>query len=162
MSPPAAGWRATTRCSARMPSAAINRMLARLTGVDLSDFGCAFNAYRREALDPVMHRIGRQKFTKAIVCSTGVRVVEVDLQHRAREGRSRYRPLALVKIGLQVVAGFWPGLSQRVGTPWRLSVSFRASAWGCGVWSTGSGTGTRPASSSSGRWCCFCWAFTAP
>ena len=87
----------------RLPSAAINRMLARLTGVDLSDFGCAFNAYRRDALDPVMHRIGRQKFTKAIVCSTGVTVVEVDLQHRAREDQSRYRPIALVKMGLQVI-----------------------------------------------------------
>jgi undecaprenyl-phosphate 4-deoxy-4-formamido-L-arabinose transferase len=99
----------------RLPSAAINRMLGRLTGVGLADFGCAFNAYRRDALDPVMHRIGRQKFTKAIVCSTGVRVVEVDLEHRAREDRSRYRPLALVKMALQVVTGFWPGLSQRVG-----------------------------------------------
>jgi undecaprenyl-phosphate 4-deoxy-4-formamido-L-arabinose transferase len=113
----------------RLPSAAINRMLARLTGVDLSDFGCAFNAYRREALDPVMHRIGRQKFTKAIVCSTGVRVVEVDLQHRAREDRSRYRPLALVKMGLQVITGFWPGLSQRVG----LTVAVLGILLGAGV-----------------------------
>ncbi len=116
----------------RLPSAAINRMLARLTGVDLSDFGCAFNAYRRDALDPVMHRIGRQKFTKAIVCSTGVRVVEVDLQHRAREGKSRYRPLALVKMGLQVVTGFWPGLSQRVGLS--VAVVGILSGVGVGVW----------------------------
>ena len=116
----------------RLPSAVINRMLARLTGVDLSDFGCAFNAYRREALDPVMHRIGRQKFTKAIVCSTGVRVVEVDLQHRARDGRSRYRPLALVKMGLQVVTGFWPGLSQRVGLS--VAVVGILSGAGVGVW----------------------------
>jgi undecaprenyl-phosphate 4-deoxy-4-formamido-L-arabinose transferase len=113
----------------RLPSVAINRMLARLTGVELSDFGCAFNAYRREALDPVMHRIGRQKFTKAIVCSTGVRVVEVDLEHRAREGRSRYRPLALVKMGLQVITGFWPGLSQRVG----LTVAVLGILLGAGV-----------------------------
>jgi undecaprenyl-phosphate 4-deoxy-4-formamido-L-arabinose transferase len=116
----------------RLPSLAINRMLARLTGVGLTDFGCAFNAYRREALDPVMHRIGRQKFTKAIVCSTGVRVVEVDLEHRAREGRSRYRPLALVKMGLQVITGFWPGLSQRVGLA--VAVVGILSGAGVGVW----------------------------
>jgi undecaprenyl-phosphate 4-deoxy-4-formamido-L-arabinose transferase len=116
----------------RMPSAAINRMLGRLTGVDISDFGCAFNAYRREALDPVMHRIGRQKFTKAIVCSTGVRVVEVDLEHRAREDHSRYRPVALVKMGLQVIAGFWPGLSQRVGLI--VAVLGILSGAGVGVW----------------------------
>jgi undecaprenyl-phosphate 4-deoxy-4-formamido-L-arabinose transferase len=116
----------------RLPSAAINRMLARLTGVGLSDFGCAFNAYRREALDPVMHRIGRQKFTKAIVCSTGVRVVEVDLVHQAREGRSRYRAPALVKMGLQVITGFWPGLSQRVGLS--VAVVGILSGAGVGVW----------------------------
>jgi undecaprenyl-phosphate 4-deoxy-4-formamido-L-arabinose transferase len=107
-------------------------MLARLTGVDLSDFGCAFNAYRRDALDPVMHRIGRQKFTKAIVCSTGVTVVEVDLQHRAREGQSRYRPIALIKMGLQVITGFWPGLSQRVGL--LVAVVGILSGVGVGVW----------------------------
>jgi undecaprenyl-phosphate 4-deoxy-4-formamido-L-arabinose transferase len=117
----------------RMPSAAINRMLGRLTGVDISDFGCAFNAYRREALDPVMHRIGRQKFTKAIVCSTGVRVVEVDLEHRARADRSRYRPFALVKMGLQVITGFWPGLSQRVGLT--VAVLGILSGVGVGIWS---------------------------
>ena len=116
----------------RLPSAAINRMLARLTGVDLSDFGCAFNAYRRDALDPVMHRIGRQKFTKAIVCSTGVTVVEVDLQHRAREDQSRYRPIALIKMGLQVITGFWPGLSQRVGL--LVAVVGILSGVGVGVW----------------------------
>lgn len=103
------------RALRRLPSAVINRLLTRLTGVHLADFGCAFNAYRRDALDPVMHRIGRQKFTKALVCSTGVRVVEVDLAHRAREGQSRYRPFALVKLALQVVTGFWPSMAQWVG-----------------------------------------------
>jgi undecaprenyl-phosphate 4-deoxy-4-formamido-L-arabinose transferase len=146
----------------RLPSAAINRMLARLTGVDLSDFGCAFNAYRRDALDPVMHRIGRQKFTKAIVCSTGVTVVEVDLEHRAREGQSRYRPIALIKMGLQVITGFWPGLSQRVGL--LVAVVGILSGVGVGVWGLSSGprTAARPVSRSSERWSCSCWASTAP
>ena len=99
----------------RLPSVVVNRLLARLTGVRLHDFGCAFNAYRREALDPVMHRIGRQKFTKAVVCSTGVRVVEVDLDHHARAGRSRYGPFRLVRLALEVLTGFWPALAQWVG-----------------------------------------------
>jgi len=115
-----------------LPSRLINGMLRRFTGVHISDFGCAFNAYRRDALDPVMHRIGRQKFTKAIVCSTGVTVVEVDLQHRAREDQSRYRPIALIKMGLQVITGFWPGLSQRVGL--LVAVVGILSGVGVGVW----------------------------
>ena len=63
-------------------------MLARLTPRPISDFGCAFNAYRRDAIEPVMHRIGRQKFTKALVCTTGARVTEVELGHPARDGRA--------------------------------------------------------------------------
>ena len=34
-----------------LPSRLINGMLRRFTGVAVSDFGCAFNAYRREAID---------------------------------------------------------------------------------------------------------------
>ena len=53
---------------------------------------------RRDALEPVLHRIGRQKFTKALVLSTGASVVEVDLQHHAREGQaSRYSSMRLVR-----------------------------------------------------------------
>ena len=46
-------------------------MLRRFTGVDISDFGCAFNAYRREAVEPMLGAIGKQKFTKALVLSGG-------------------------------------------------------------------------------------------
>jgi hypothetical protein len=38
-------------------------MLRRFTGVAISDFGCAFNAYRRRAVEPMLGSIGRQKFT---------------------------------------------------------------------------------------------------
>ena len=49
------------------------------------------------------------------------------------------------------------------GAPlWQLSVSFRASVSGCGAWSSGSRTAARPASRSSERWSCSCWASTAP
>src|SRR5580765_4556483 len=54
------------------PSRLINGMLRRFTGVAISDFGCAFNGYRREAIEPMLGAIGRQKFTKALVLSSGV------------------------------------------------------------------------------------------
>src|SRR3977135_2711595 len=46
-----------------LPSHMINGMLRRFTGVAISDFGCAFNAYRREAVVPMLGSIGKQKFT---------------------------------------------------------------------------------------------------
>ncbi len=116
----------------RIPSVIINRLLTRLTGAHVSDFGCAFNAYRRDALEPVMHRIGRQKFTKALVCSTGARVTEVDLDHRARADRSRYGMVSLVKLALHVLTGFWAQLVQWLGTV--LGVLGILTALGVGIW----------------------------
>src|SRR5262245_49119296 len=55
-----------------LPSRVINGLLRRFTGVRISDFGCAFNGYRRDAIVPMLGAIGRQKFTKALVLSTGV------------------------------------------------------------------------------------------
>src|ERR687885_2880880 len=78
-----------------LPSRLINGMLRRFTGVPISDFGCAFNAYRRRAVEPMLDAIGRQKFTKALVASAGGTVVEVDVSHAPRQDRSRYGPLRL-------------------------------------------------------------------
>ena len=98
-----------------LPSRLINGMLRRFTGVDISDFGCAFNAYRRDALEPMLGAIGRQKFTKALVLSGGATVVEVDVGHAARQGASRYSPLRLTRLALHVLAGFWPQPIQTAG-----------------------------------------------
>jgi undecaprenyl-phosphate 4-deoxy-4-formamido-L-arabinose transferase len=98
-----------------LPSRLINGMLRRFTGVEISDFGCAFNAYRREAVEPMLGAIGRQKFTKALVLSGGASVVEVDVAHAPRQGRSRYSPLRLTRLALHVLAGFWPQPIQWAG-----------------------------------------------
>jgi len=91
-----------------LPSRLINGMLRRFTGVRIDDFGCAFNAYRRDAVEPMLGSIGRQKFTKALVLSGGASVVEVDVAHEPRRDPSRYSPLHLTRVALHVLAGFWP------------------------------------------------------
>lgn len=98
-----------------LPSRLINGMLRRFTRVDISDFGCAFNAYRRDAVTPMLGSIGKQKFTKALILSGGASVVEVDVGHAAREGSSRYSPLRLTRLALHVLAGFWPQPIQWAG-----------------------------------------------
>src|SRR5213592_1738960 len=98
-----------------LPSRLINGMLRRFTGVEISDFGCAFNAYRREAVLPMLGSIGKQKFTKALVLSGGASVVEVDVGHAARTGSSRYSPFRLTRLALHVLAGFWPQPIQWIG-----------------------------------------------
>jgi undecaprenyl-phosphate 4-deoxy-4-formamido-L-arabinose transferase len=98
-----------------LPSLLVNGMLRRFTGAAISDFGCAFNAYRRDALEPALGSIGKQKFTKALVLSTGASVVEVDVRHAPRRGASRYSPLRLTRMALHVLAGFWPQPIQWIG-----------------------------------------------
>jgi undecaprenyl-phosphate 4-deoxy-4-formamido-L-arabinose transferase len=98
-----------------LPSRLINGMLRRFTRVPISDFCCAFNAYRRSAVEPVLPSIGKQKFTKALVLSGGASVVEVDVGHAARAGRSSYSPFRLFRLALHVLAGFWPQPIQWIG-----------------------------------------------
>ena len=98
-----------------LPSRLVNGMLRRFTGVSIADFGCAFNAYRRSAVEPMLGAIGRQKFTKALVLSGGANVVEVDVSHQPRSGASRYTPLRLTRLALHVLAGFWPQPIQWIG-----------------------------------------------
>jgi len=97
------------------PSKMVNGMLRRFTGVDIADFGCAFNAYSRSAIEPVLGVIGKQKFTKALVLSAGASVVEVELDHQARVDGSRYSPFRLIRLALHVLAGFWPQPIQWAG-----------------------------------------------
>lgn len=113
----ASGTRAARRDSwgRTLPSRVINGMLRRFTSVDISDFGCAFNAYRRDAIEPMLGAIGKQKFTKALVLSSGASVVEVNVTHSPRAGRSRYSPLRLTRLALHVLAGFWPQPIQWIG-----------------------------------------------
>jgi undecaprenyl-phosphate 4-deoxy-4-formamido-L-arabinose transferase len=98
-----------------IPSRLINGMLRRFTGVPISDFGCAFNAYQRSAVEPMLGAIGKQKFTKALVLSGGASVVEVPVAHAPRQGPSRYSPLRLTRLALHVLAGFWPQPIQWIG-----------------------------------------------
>jgi undecaprenyl-phosphate 4-deoxy-4-formamido-L-arabinose transferase len=112
------------------PSRLVNGMLRRFTGVAISDFGCAFNAYRRGAVEPMLGSIGKQKFTKALVLSGGASVVEVDVSHAPRSGPSRYSPLRLIRTALHVLAGFWPQPIQWIGVALGLLCSLVATALG--------------------------------
>jgi undecaprenyl-phosphate 4-deoxy-4-formamido-L-arabinose transferase len=128
----ASGRRAARRDSwgRTLPSRLINGMLRRFTGVPISDFGCAFNAYRRSVVEPMLGSIGRQKFTKALVLSGGATVTEVDVGHVARAGSSRYSPLRLTRLALHVLAGFWPQPIQWIGVGLGTICSLVAAALG--------------------------------
>jgi undecaprenyl-phosphate 4-deoxy-4-formamido-L-arabinose transferase len=128
----ASGRRAARRDSwgRTLPSRVINGMLRRFTGVHIQDFGCAFNAYRREVVVPMLGAIGKQKFTKALILSGGATVAEVDVAHFPRAGDSRYSPLRLTRLALHVLAGFWPQPIQLIGISLGVVCTLGATALG--------------------------------
>jgi undecaprenyl-phosphate 4-deoxy-4-formamido-L-arabinose transferase len=114
----------------KLPSRVINGLLRRFTGVPISDFGCAFNAYRRDAIVPLLGSIGKQKFTKALVLTSGATVEEVDVSHASSGGGSSYSPFRLVRLALHVIAGFWPQPVQWIGVTMGLVCTLATGALG--------------------------------
>jgi len=66
-----------------LPSKLINGMLRRFTSADISDFGCAYNAYSRDALTPVLGVIGNRSVPLALVVSGVLRLPALLLYARA-------------------------------------------------------------------------------
>lgn len=88
------GWRRRRRdpfLSRRLPSRLANLLIAALTKVPIHDFGCTLKAYRREVLEGVRLYGEMHRFIPAYALWRGARVVELEVNHRARTwGRSKY------------------------------------------------------------------------
>jgi glycosyltransferase involved in cell wall biosynthesis len=88
------GWRVERQdpwLTRRVPSRVANWMMAKLSGVDLHDFGTTFKSYRREMLDDV-HLYGElHRFIPALASWIGARTTEVPISSRLRPaGKSNY------------------------------------------------------------------------
>ncbi len=88
------GWRrrrADPVLSRRLPSWLANRLISRLGGVRLHDFGCTLKAYRRWVLEPYGLYGEMHRFTPVIASWAGARVTELEVRHHPRRaGRSKY------------------------------------------------------------------------
>ncbi len=75
----------------RVPSRAANWMMARLSGVDIHDFGTTFKVYRRETIKDVRLYGEMHRFIPALAAWNGARVVEVPIRNIVRPGgKSHY------------------------------------------------------------------------
>lgn len=63
-----------------------NRVRARVLGDTLSDAGCNFRAFRREAVEHIPFFKGVHRFLPILMAFQGWRVTEVDVANRARAG----------------------------------------------------------------------------
>jgi glycosyltransferase involved in cell wall biosynthesis len=75
----------------RIPSLCANWLMARLSGVDIHDFGTTFKAYRREILEQVPLYGELHRFIPALASWHGASIVEVPIRNVNRErGASHY------------------------------------------------------------------------
>ncbi|MFM8524905.1 MAG: glycosyltransferase family 2 protein [Cyanobacteriota bacterium] len=88
------GWRQNRQdhaISRLLPSWLANRLIARVTGVRLHDYGCSLKAYRRELLDDLNLYGELHRFLPALAAIEGARITEVPVHHEARRyGQSKY------------------------------------------------------------------------
>jgi glycosyltransferase involved in cell wall biosynthesis len=88
------GWRHQRQDAAvsrLLPSRLANRLIARVTGVHLHDYGCSLKAYRREVVDDLNLYGELHRFLPALAFIEGARISEVKVRHHPRRfGRSNY------------------------------------------------------------------------
>ena len=88
------GWRHQRQDAAiqrKLPSRIANRLIGRVTGVRLHDYGCSLKAYRREVLADLRLYGELHRFLPALAFIEGARITEVKVNHRARQyGSSKY------------------------------------------------------------------------
>ncbi len=64
----------------RFPSKIANRMMAKLSGVDLRDFGTTFKAYRSDVIKEIHLYHGLHRFIPALAVSYGVKIAEIPIK----------------------------------------------------------------------------------
>lgn len=88
------GWRRERKdrwLTRRVPSMIANRIVARLSGVALHDFGCTMKAYRRRVLEGVRLYGEMHRFIPVFATWQGARVAEMVVHHRPRTaGKTKY------------------------------------------------------------------------
>jgi len=88
------GWRKDRKdafLSRKVPSRIANRLVARLSGVPLHDFGCTLKAYRRRVLEGVRLYGEMHRFIPIFAAWQGARVTELVVNHRPRTaGKTKY------------------------------------------------------------------------
>ena len=88
------GWRhdrQDAELSRKLPSRLANRLIGRVTGVRLHDYGCSLKAYRRELVADMNLYGELHRFLPALASIEGARITEIKVNHRPRRfGRSKY------------------------------------------------------------------------
>jgi glycosyltransferase involved in cell wall biosynthesis len=97
------------RWTRRIASRVANVVRQAVIGDPITDIGCSFKAYRREALEGLPMFVGVHRFLPALCVFRGARLAEIPLAHRPRRhGASKYG----------IHDRLWRGISDLLGVRW--------------------------------------------
>jgi len=101
------GWREERKdrlWTRRIPSTIANRLIARITGVKLHDYGCTLKAYKRGVVKNIRLYGEMHRFIPAITSWLGVKTVEIPVRHHPRQyGKTKYGITRVVRVVLDLI-----------------------------------------------------------
>jgi glycosyltransferase involved in cell wall biosynthesis len=101
------GWRKKRKdaqLSRKIPSWLANRLISKVTGVYLHDYGCTLKAYRREVFEHIRLYGEMHRFIPAYAALAGAAIVEIEVTHHPRRfGVSKYGISRTVLVILDLV-----------------------------------------------------------
>ena len=88
------GWRFDRKdnlINRKIPSKIANKLIAKVTGLKLHDYGCSLKAYKKEIIDDIQLYGELHRFLPVLANIEGARIKEIKVNHRSRKyGSSKY------------------------------------------------------------------------
>lgn len=101
------GWRKNRQdyfLTRKIPSQIANKLISKVTGVNLHDYGCSLKAYRREVIKNINLYGDMHRFIPALASWMGIEVAEIPVNHSARQyGKSKYGLGRTIKVVLDLL-----------------------------------------------------------
>jgi glycosyltransferase involved in cell wall biosynthesis len=89
----------------RLPSRIANWMMAKISGVQLHDFGTTFKAYRRDTIQSVQLYGELHRFIPALAAWQGARIAEIPIKNSPRQnGKSNYGLSRIFRVFLDLLS----------------------------------------------------------
>ncbi len=90
-----------------IPSKIVNMVARKITGVQMTDWGCMLRAYRRAVVERMSACHEHATFIPALATHFGKRVTEIEVAHEERHGgKSNYPLRKLINLQFDLVASF--------------------------------------------------------
>lgn len=88
----------------KFPSFWANKLISKISGVSLHDYGCTLKAYRKVITDEINLYGEMHRFIPVVAAGVGAKIVEIEVSHRPRiHGTSKYSITRIFKVILDLL-----------------------------------------------------------